>query len=548
MTSLIIDSEQRKLLQSFTPPASQPGTASLHEKEAHSALGKSRDTAICILSDVESDTEDEDDASQELDGSQSYATRTSTPDYLGKSSGLWGSCWVKGSDNRRVDLTATEYGATESETTIGANTASAVSPPQADAAPAWPNEPNKSHLADAGLSQQSCGMNHLLVGDTSTECQNINFATPPTSPESQPYPVAADGKQLRPEPASQQSNMMVDAVSDHDVCHSSQGYRDSPSTGAHSPRAASPIEVVQASLQENEIPAGKSCDDAIPEVRTPSPAKSSVEPCQGQALVDASSASTHVESEATEAGSGSDAEVSSTSPSLRRFRHKSSPLHKAMLSKDGDTGSDGSGNENGLDGLGSQHSEGNSSSLLDVENSGSEDDDLDDVHQGRKRRKISKSTSCSVRNTAASFRSSRKRQSATHTAQLPSDIRTPEATPAPSEASMFLAQFEEWSLKDVLLKRITEGDKTTFQLQFEWDHDSCQPNAGKPILHLKNRRRLLKTLHSPTKSSGRRWTSEEDKTVRRMRQDGKPWDDIQRALPHRSVGTIQVRYSTKLRD
>ncbi|KAF9769910.1 hypothetical protein IL306_012599, partial [Fusarium sp. DS 682] len=389
MASLIIDSEQRKLLQSFTPPVSQPDTASLHDKEAHSALGRSRDTAICIPSDVESDTEDEDDASQELDDSQSYATRTSTPDYLGKSSRLWGSTWVKGSDNRRVDLTAAEYGATELEATIGANTASAVSPTQAHAAPAWPNEPKESHLADAGLSQQSCGMNRFLAGNTSTKCQDVNFATPPTSPESQPYPVAADGKQLRPEPVSQQSNMMVDAVSDYDVCHSSQGHRDSPSTGAHSPRTASPVEVVQASLQENEIPAGKSCDDAIPEARTPSPAKSSDEPCQGQALDDTSSASTHVESEATEVGSGSDAEVSSTSPSLRRFRHKSSQMHKTMQSKDGDAGSEGSGNEDGLDGLGSQHREENSSSLPDVEDSGSEDDDLDDVHQGRKRRKVS---------------------------------------------------------------------------------------------------------------------------------------------------------------
>ncbi|EXK77579.1 hypothetical protein FOQG_17726 [Fusarium oxysporum f. sp. raphani 54005] len=165
--------------------------ASLHDKDEHSVLRKSRDTAICVPSDVEYNTEGEDDASQELDGLQSYATHTSTPDYL--------------------DLTATEYGAIESDATIGAKTASAVSPTQADAAPAWPNEPNESHLADAGLSQQSYGMNHLLVGNMSTKCQDIHFATPPTSPESQPYPVAADGKQLRPEPASQQSNMMVDA-------------------------------------------------------------------------------------------------------------------------------------------------------------------------------------------------------------------------------------------------------------------------------------------------------------------------------------------------
>ncbi|KAF5692444.1 hypothetical protein FGLOB1_14517 [Fusarium globosum] len=321
--------------------------------------------------------------------------------------------------------------------------------------------------------------------------------------------------------------MMVDAVSDYDASHNSQGHRDSSSTSAHSPQTASPVEVVQASLQENEIPAGKPCDDAIPKDRTPSPEKSSDEPCQGQALDDTSSASTHVESEATGARSGSDAEMSSTSPSLRRFRHKSSQMHKPMQFKDDDTGSEGSGNVDGLNGLGSQHREENSSSHADVEDYTSEDDDLDDVHRGRKRRKVSKSTSCSVRSTAASFRSSHKRQSATHAAQLPSDILTlqsdmhsptPEATPAPSEASMFLAQFEEWSLKDVLLKRITEGDKTTFQLQFEWGHDSYQPNTGKSISHPKDRRRLPKTLHSPAKSSGGRWTSEEDETVRRMKQ------------------------------
>ncbi|UPK95786.1 hypothetical protein LCI18_006721 [Fusarium solani-melongenae] len=111
MASSIIDSKQRKLLQSVTPPASQPDTASLHDKEAHSALRKSRDIAICIPSDVESNTEDKDDASQEHDSSQSYAIRTSTPDYL--------------------DLTATKHGATESEAATAVDTAPALSPAQA---------------------------------------------------------------------------------------------------------------------------------------------------------------------------------------------------------------------------------------------------------------------------------------------------------------------------------------------------------------------------------------------------------------------------------
>ncbi|KAL6352387.1 hypothetical protein LRP88_14154 [Fusarium phalaenopsidis] len=81
MASATFDSEQRKLRQSLTPPASQPDMVSL-QKKALSALGKSSDTAICIPSDVESDTEDENDDSRELNNSHSCAARAGTPDYL----------------------------------------------------------------------------------------------------------------------------------------------------------------------------------------------------------------------------------------------------------------------------------------------------------------------------------------------------------------------------------------------------------------------------------------------------------------------------------
>ncbi|KAF5528869.1 hypothetical protein FMEXI_14492, partial [Fusarium mexicanum] len=301
MSSLIVDFEQRKLLRDFASPASQLDTASLYDKKARLACGRSRDTAIWILSDVESDTEDEDDASQP-DSAQPYTMPTSTVDYL--------------------DLTTTEHSAAESgAAVIGEDTASPISSAQEEAAPAWSQELKVSHLADTESIQQSCEMNHLLVGDKSA-CQDVNFAIPPTSPASQPHPVAGDGK-LRPESASQQSNTMLDTVSEHDACHSFQCHRDSLSTGVHSPQTASSVEVIEASLQDNKIPAGNLYEDTAPEARNPSPAKSWDEPCQGQALCDTNSASTRVESEATEVRSSSEAEMSFTSPSLRRFRHKS---------------------------------------------------------------------------------------------------------------------------------------------------------------------------------------------------------------------------------
>ena len=61
------------------------------------------------------------------------------------------------------------------------------------------------------------------------------------------------------------------------------------------------------------------------------------------------------------------------------------------------------------------------------------------------------------------------------------------------------------------------------------------------------KKKLTNKSGSSARSSGGRWTPEEEETLRVMRQAGKSWCDIQRAIPHRSEGTIQVRYSTKLK-
>ncbi|EWG46573.1 hypothetical protein FVEG_15996 [Fusarium verticillioides 7600] len=53
---------------------------------------------------------------------------------------------------------------------------------------------------------------------------------------------------------------------------------------------------------------------------------------------------------------------------------------------------------------------------------------------------------------------------------------------------------------------------------------------------------------SPTKIRTRiRWTSEEDGIICRLKQENYSWAEIQHALPHRSLGSMQVRYSTVLR-
>jgi hypothetical protein len=44
------------------------------------------------------------------------------------------------------------------------------------------------------------------------------------------------------------------------------------------------------------------------------------------------------------------------------------------------------------------------------------------------------------------------------------------------------------------------------------------------------------------------WTREEDATLGKMKKKGHSWAEIYAALPHRSKGTLQVRYSTKVKD
>ncbi|KAG7415408.1 hypothetical protein Forpe1208_v006919 [Fusarium oxysporum f. sp. rapae] len=69
---------------------------------------------------------------------------------------------------------------------------------------------------------------------------------------------------------------------------------------------------------------------------------------------------------------------------------------------------------------------------------------------------------------------------------------------------------------------------------------SCQTYSHRPTTP-------LKTWLSGTASTRSKWTLEEDEMICKMKQDNCSWAKIQRALPHRSQGSIQVRYSTKLK-
>ncbi|KAG0644942.1 hypothetical protein D0Z07_9333 [Hyphodiscus hymeniophilus] len=127
------------------------------------------------------------------------------------------------------------------------------------------------------------------------------------------------------------------------------------------------------------------------------------------------------------------------------------------------------------------------------------------------------------------------------------------------------AEYQEWPFQG-FLKCTRVGKETTYNLEFRlpftYDHphfptDSlevafCSRENARP-------RPLYRTSHSPfvyskTRSAKAKlpttrnlWTKQEDRIVVQMKADGCSWEDIRDALPHRSMGSIQVRYSTKLK-
>jgi hypothetical protein len=113
-----------------------------------------------------------------------------------------------------------------------------------------------------------------------------------------------------------------------------------------------------------------------------------------------------------------------------------------------------------------------------------------------------------------------------------------------------LARFEEWPLENASLKRVTENGMTTFQLQFSWDsceHATESTRSWSPV----------KKRNSAKRGATARAaiTPDEDALVIKLKEvDKLRWHEIHEkfteAFPgrRRSVGTLQVRYCTKLKQ
>ncbi|KIE00085.1 myb family transcription factor, partial [Metarhizium majus ARSEF 297] len=126
-----------------------------------------------------------------------------------------------------------------------------------------------------------------------------------------------------------------------------------------------------------------------------------------------------------------------------------------------------------------------------------------------------------------------------------------------SQDNVGMAEFGEWPLHNVLLKRITLNGVATFQLQFDWNLCATHSQLGRAIPKRRNKldgsdRPKRTTDDSATRA---KFTPDEDNLIAALKEEQQlPWTEIHRIhqghsrqFPTRSKESLQVRYCTKLK-
>jgi hypothetical protein len=147
--------------------------------------------------------------------------------------------------------------------------------------------------------------------------------------------------------------------------------------------------------------------------------------------------------------------------------------------------------------------------------------------------------------------------------QRPHTPRTPQSHSPVTEKAL-VAEYQEWPIQS-FLKCARIGNETMYSLEINLPQIPERLTLSFPLQGsgISSSREVLTDVvhpheavaHSKTYGKTSRlpqtkptpWTREEEATVIRMKDDDCSWEEIQAALPHRSSGTIQVRYSTKLK-
>jgi len=132
--------------------------------------------------------------------------------------------------------------------------------------------------------------------------------------------------------------------------------------------------------------------------------------------------------------------------------------------------------------------------------------------------------------------------------------RTSRSPPASAESAP-VAEYQEWPFQG-FLKRTRIGNETTYNLEFQLSHvlsealgmrSNKETSAEATTPHDAGAHSRVHPAAVRPRIKRVAWTPEENATILQMREKGCQWEEIHAALPHRTLGAIQVQYSTKLK-
>ncbi|RYP70408.1 hypothetical protein DL769_004970 [Monosporascus sp. CRB-8-3] len=137
----------------------------------------------------------------------------------------------------------------------------------------------------------------------------------------------------------------------------------------------------------------------------------------------------------------------------------------------------------------------------------------------------------------------KRRKISTRSRRVRERLTSDDSSEGGTAADTVQATYAEWPLQDVLLKRVTEGGRTVFQLQFAWD--------SRPQHHPKayGSRTALAQKSGVARA---KFTKDEDALLVRLKEDDRLcWPEIHKRFSARfggrSRGALQVHYSTMLK-
>ncbi|KAL7755859.1 hypothetical protein ACKLNR_014386 [Fusarium oxysporum f. sp. zingiberi] len=207
-------------------------------------------------------------------------------------------------------------------------------------------------------------------------------------------------------------------------------------------------------------------------------------------------------------------------------------------------------------------------SHTEAEEMGLESDESDGEDQcSRKRRRISRSPTGLLRDAAASVERPRRGRPSLTSRSTQSTYggkyaqasgilssASSQATPDETEVRAALASFEQWPLENASLERRIENGKTTFQLQFDLTpctkHGHASSTARNQVDLPSTRTRSRAKRASAPRAE---YAPQEDDFLIELKEGREVlvWPEIHQrfseAYPRRSVESLQVHYSTKLK-